>query len=71
MPKSSTKTVDVKNIDPPGRVGPLQEIMHREVFTETGGADFTVTAVDVKARKTGADMALHVASAKQGRPGVI
>ena len=45
--------------------------MRREVFTETGGADFTVTAVDVKARETGADMTLHVASAKQGRPGVI
>ncbi len=71
MPKSSTKTVDAKNVDPPGRVGPLQKIRHREVFTETGGADFTVSAVDVKARKTGADMTLHVASVKQGRPGVI
>lgn len=50
---------------------PLQEIRRRKVFEEAGGADFTVTAVDVKVRDTGAGMTLHVASVKQGQPGVI
>ena len=61
----------MKNADELGSTSPLQEIRRRKVFEEAGGADFTVTAVDVKVRDTGADMTLHVASVKQGQPGVI
>ena len=61
----------MNNADELGSTSPLQEIRRRKVFEETGGADFTVTAVDVKVRDTGADMTLHVASVKQGQPGVI
>lgn len=71
IPKSSIKKVAVKDADEQGRVGPLQEIRRRKVFEEAGGADFTVTAVDVKVRETGAGMTLHVASVKQSRPGVV
>ena len=61
----------MNNADELGSTSPLQEIRRRKVFEEAGGADFTVTAVDVKVRDTGADMTLHVASVKQGQPGVI
>ena len=61
----------MENADELGSTSPLQEIRRRKVFEEAGGADFTVTAVDVKVRDTGADMTLHVASVKQGQPGVI
>ena len=61
----------MKNADELRSKCPLQEIRRRKVFEEAGGADFTVTAVDVKVRDTGANMTLHVASVKQGRPGVI
>lgn len=61
----------MKNADELRPGSPLQEIRRRKVFEETGGADFTVTAVDVKVRDTGAGMTLHVASVKQGQPGVI
>jgi len=63
--------VTVKNADELRPGSPLQEIRRRKVFEEAGGADFTVTAVDVKVRDTGAGMTLHVASVKQGQPGVI
>ncbi|WP_267430249.1 MULTISPECIES: NUDIX hydrolase [unclassified Bifidobacterium] len=61
----------MKNADELRPGSPLQEIRRRKVFEEAGGADFTVTAVDVKVRDTGAGMTLHVASVKQGQPGVI
>lgn len=61
----------MKNADGLRSSGPLQEIKRRKVFEEAGGADFTVTAVDVKVRDTGAGMTLHVASVKHGQPGVI
>ena len=61
----------MKNADELRSSGPLQEIKRRKVFEEAGGADFTVTAVDVKVRDTGAGMTLHVASVKHGQPGVI
>ena len=61
----------MKNADELRSKYPLQEIRRRKVFEEAGGADFTVTAVDVKVKDTGADMTLHVASVKQGQPGVI
>ena len=61
----------MKNADGLRSRGPLQEIRRRKIFEEAGGADFTVTAVDVKVRDTGAGMTLHVASVKQGQPGVI
>ena len=61
----------MKNADELRSSGPLQEIKRRKIFEEAGGADFTVTAVDVKVRDTGAGMTLHVASVKHGQPGVI
>lgn len=61
----------MKNADELRPRFPLQEIRRRKVFEEAGGADFTVTAVDVKVKDTGAGMTLHVASVKQGQPGVI
>ena len=61
----------MKNADELRPRVPLQEIRRRKVFEEAGGADFTVTAVDVKVRDTGANMTLHVASVKQSRPGVV
>lgn len=50
---------------------PLREIGRRQVFREQGGADFTVTAVDMQVKATGEHMTLHMASVKGDRPGAV
>ncbi|WEV59336.1 NUDIX hydrolase [Bifidobacterium sp. ESL0728] len=50
---------------------PLELSGERQVFREQGGADFTVTAVDAVAKRTGEKMTLHFASVKDDRPGAV
>lgn len=70
MMKDDRATID-PNAQMPPQPSPLQVLSSRQVFRERGGADFTVTAVDVTVRSTGQPMTIHVASVKDGRPGAV
>lgn len=59
--------LDVRDPQPP-----LDVLGEREVFREQpGGADFAVTAADVRVRATGKPVTLHMASVKDGRAGAV
>lgn len=49
---------------------PLEELSRREVYREQGGADFLVTEVRTRVRKTGESAQFNVVSIKNGTPGV-
>ena len=50
---------------------PLQVLGEKEVFSEHGGADFTVVATHVRVRETGGELTIHTASVKGGTAGAV